>query len=99
MYITKKSVNRHIIRPLKKIGYDILLVGGISKKAYSRNDIDILVNLPKYPKADKVFKNFKKDLKKLKWNYVDSFYCEKYGISHVWNIKNKIVLDIFINEG
>jgi len=98
MILTKKSVYRHLIRPLEKLGYDIELVGsiaGIFERSYK--DIDILLNLPKYPLSEQLFNHFETDLKKLKWEYNFTDEHEDYGIFHNYQ-KRGIGLDIFIYE-
>lgn len=98
MILTKKSVKRHIIKKLKQKNYNIELIGSILKKGYSNKDIDLLLHLPKYPESDKIFKKFEKDLKKLGWEFTIYDYKENYGTFHNYMKKNKIGLDIFINE-
>ena len=99
MNITKKSVYRHLIRPLKNKGYNVLLVGSISKNGYSKKDIDILLDLStfSFSKADKIFVQFEKDLKIMKWDFVNDNETEEYGIFHCYS-KKGIGLDIFIGE-
>ncbi len=75
-------------------------MGSISKKGYSYKDIDILLTLPLYPKSDKIFIQFERDLEKLGW----CWFCDdetKYGVLHNYEkIINKetMGLDIFIEE-
>lgn len=101
MYITKKSVYRHLIIPLKKEGHKIDLVGSISYKGWSDKDIDLVINLPKYIAGNnlntRLYKRFEKDLQILKWEYDDSYESDKYGLVHHW-YKNGVGLDVFINE-
>lgn len=98
MLITKKSVNRHLLNPLKQKGYNIELVGSILKKGYSKKDIDLLLYLPEYPKGDRLFVKFEKDLKKLGWNFNIDDETSEYGLFHNYVKQNKIGLDIFVNE-
>jgi len=97
MIVRKKSVIRHIITPLKNKGYNIKLIGSISKKGYSNKDIDILLNLPEYPESDKIFISFEKDLKKIGWDFNIDDYTDEYGYFHNYT-KKEIGLDIFITE-
>jgi hypothetical protein len=101
MILTKKSVLRHLIKPLANF-FDIKLVGSINKKGYSKKDIDILLHLPKYPKSEKVFNNFMEKLGSLKWQYLAS--GEYQGKEIVHNFEHRSIskfpigLDVFIKE-
>lgn len=98
MIITKKSVYRHLIKPLENLGYDIELVGsiaGIFEK--SNKDIDILLNLPTYPLSEEIFNCFETDLKKLKWKFNFTDNHDDYGVFHNYQ-KRGIGLDVFIYE-
>jgi len=99
--ITKKFANKNIIGPLSNKGYRVKLVGGVEKKGESKNDIDILLTIPKYPAGEKVFKNFEKDLKEMGWNYVFSDEKNDLGIFHNYEKEFNgefIGLDVFIDE-
>jgi hypothetical protein len=99
MLLYRNSTIRHLINPLLKKGYKIELVGSLnSKRACSEKDIDILLHLPKYPLSEQIFNHFEQDLKKLKWKYIFSDEHKEFGIFHNYRKRNKIGLDIFINE-
>jgi len=99
MIITKKSVYHHLIRPLQKSGYNVTLVGSILYKGYSNKDIDILLKLPTYPKSEKIFLKFEAYLKKLNWTWNIEMETAEYGLFHNYQKRNRIGLDIFIQEG
>ena len=99
--ITKNLVNKEILLNHLFSRYKLKLVGSIAKKGYSYNDIDILITLPQYPKAEEVFIEFDKDLKKEGWEYNFSDEKEDWGIFHNYQKKiglNWVGLDIWVEE-
>jgi hypothetical protein len=103
MILTKKSVDRHLIRPLRNKNFDIELVGSI-KGIFERShhDIDTLLYLPEYPHSNKVFDEFEIELNKLGWKWEFTVNTKKYGILHYYTKRSinriGIGLDVFINE-
>lgn len=95
MIITKKSVYRHLIEPLKY--QNIKLIGSIHQIGYSNKDIDLLLTLSKYPVCEEEFLNFQTQLYELGWNYEFTDVLENYGVVHNYS-KRGISLDVFINE-
>jgi GrpB-like predicted nucleotidyltransferase (UPF0157 family) len=95
----RNSAIRHIIKPLIKKGYKVELVGSLSsKRACSEKDIDILLHLPKYPLSEQLFNHFEKDLLRLGWEYIFTDDNKDFGLFHNYRKRNKIGLDIWINE-
>jgi hypothetical protein len=101
--ISKAWVIKKLIIPLSKKGYKLEIVGGIKNKGFSYHDIDILLTLPSYPKADFIFKRFDQDLGNIGFWLDETFENDKYGIFHNYQydfniLHQEIGLDIFIKE-
>ena len=101
MKITKEFVNQEFFEQAIFEPFKLQLVGRIARQGFSYKDIDLLISLPKYPEADKIFQAFEQSLLNQGWEYYFSDENSEWGIFHNYQKRvgfNWVGLDIFIVE-